>query len=103
MFHNIYVPISVDTYGTRHNKAALMSMMMLSPALGVLCGYITTAFLGSWIISFRLNGLIMIGCALALSMIPAHYLNVNFTLDLIKKERILRNNEVGLAEIGGTG
>jgi MFS family permease len=97
------LPIYADTYFTGKEKATMMSLMLLSPPLGVVLGFSLTASLPSWRWSFVFNSALMFLCALIISFIPSHYLNINVVIDLLQDEKMRRLNDVSIPEIGGTG
>lgn len=69
-FVTIFMPLFVDTFATHKSKSMWMSLMMLSPPLGVILGYIIvasmlesygwrTSFLVQAILSFVSSGFII--------------------------------------------
>jgi hypothetical protein len=69
IFQSIYHPLFVDAFGTEKSKSYMLSMMLLSPPLGVIFGYLFTyAMLKnySWQIGFIGMGFYMATCALLL-------------------------------------
>jgi hypothetical protein len=56
-------------------------MMLLSPPLGVIGGYLMTAiilFKSSWHVSFLIQGLMVLFFACILFILPDQYINIDF-------------------------
>lgn len=77
----IYLPLFIDTFGTRKTKATWMSSMLLAPPLGVMVGYGLTAYCvgthDSWKLSFILQGVIMFFCLVVTLVLPDSVVDID--------------------------
>jgi len=85
----IYKPVFIDTYADRRTKSFLMAMQAVTPALGVVIGYVMTSCIisaadGAWQISFLAQSIASIAAAVLAFMVPKMYLNID---DVIVQKR----------------
>ena len=82
VFIIIYKPVFVDTFASRAQKPIFMSLILVSPPLGVVFGYLMTAVmlqknLATWQDSFKIQSLISIISASIVIVIPRAYFDIN--------------------------
>lgn len=97
VFIIIYKPVFVDTFASRKQKPIFMSLILVSPPLGVVFGYLLTAFLlqrnlGTWQSSFKIQSLISITAASIVIIFPRMYFDINKAI-ASKRKFIARKKE----------
>ena len=88
-----------------------MSIMVLSPPLGVIFGYAITAGIilhndsikSSWHYSFDFQIIFNIAYGFVVCFIPGKYINIDMVIQGLKKAKKRKQNQYPDAEIGGTG
>ena len=73
-----------------------MAFMLLSPPLGVILGYLLTAYLSytvSWRFAFCLIGVLFLIVVLLISFVPPRYLNINQANQALNFEKKVRKFE----------
>ena len=70
----------MDTYAIEENKSMYMSLMMLSPPLGIIIGFVMTRVIMidfSWQASFVVQGLIQSSLALIFLFVSGDYIEID--------------------------
>lgn len=82
VFVIVYKPVYVDTFASRSQKPIMMSLILVSPPLGVVFGYLLTALIlqkqwGTWQDSFKVQSLCSIIAASIVLVIPRMYYDID--------------------------
>ena len=80
IFVTIYAPVWVDCYSEESTKAFWLTMMLLSPPLGVVSGFGLTAVCikyNSWKLSFRIQAIISFSIAVLMLLVHRSYVNID--------------------------
>lgn len=122
IFLTIYIPLYVDTFGTKTTKPIMLSLVLLAPPIGVVIGYgITGICISSgadWRTSFIIQGATMAFCFGIILLIPNRLINIDEVNQMKRAEKSLRQRKrhndaifdaisdepsvIFMGEIGGT-
>jgi len=85
----IYLPVFINTIGTRANVTYYMSFFLLSSPLGVISGYAMTAitiqYSGNWEMSFYIMSINMAALTFGMAIYNNEYINIDVMIKEKKK------------------
>lgn len=91
IFLTIYIPLYVDTFGTKTTKPIMLSLILLAPPIGVVIGYgitgICIAAGADWRASFIIQGATMAFCFFVILLIPNKLINIDEVNQMKRKEK----------------
>ena len=118
IFLTIYIPLYVDTFGTKTTKPIMLSLILLAPPIGVVTGYgITGTCISAgvdWRVSFIIQGATMAFCFFVILLIPNKLINIDDVNQMKREEKLQRlrrkkdedisdeHSIIFMGEIGGT-
>ena len=90
IFLTIYIPLYVDTFGTKTTKPIMLSLILLAPPIGVVIGYGITGICiangTNWRVSFIFQGATMAFCFLVIIFIPNRLINIDEVNQMKRQE-----------------
>eukprot|EP00347_Sterkiella_histriomuscorum_P015691 403356061 len=79
VFVCIYFPVWVDTFGKPDKKTLMLTLLMLAPPIGVVLGYLITAFMiayYTWQYAFYIQAVMIGPCLIGFMITPDKYFDI---------------------------
>jgi len=92
IFMTIYLPVFINTIGTRSNVTYYMSFFLLSSPLGVISGYAMTAVIiqyYNWEMSFYIMSFNMLALSIGMAIFDDRYINID---EMVKQKKKIKKH-----------